>query len=316
MKVVIDNSPRIGKRRIGNQILWGISIKQRLLRLTKSHRLSVKVSNVPIKERGTKILRTDLLYDWRQFDLRKPSNSAVMKLKETSDLKKAKEWLLSSVDKNKAPKLNFSLNYINRPVGKLILRIVGEITWIEPLLFNFLGIGGFFLASLLMITGNYFFLILSGLIIEVAHSLDCVDGRLARLRLITSERGRIVDEFGDSWKINFMYTAMTIASFRMSGSWWYLVVGLLLFCAEDLNKTWISIFKTSATTEIKANIKTSSWYWRFYSFVRYFFSFYENRLLLISFAALTQTIPLLLIVFTVIFNSFWIGTLVGVLINK
>lgn len=91
-----------------------------------------------------------------------------------------------------------------------------------------------FVSSYLFATGH---LVFGALVSQVSFVLDCMDGKLARLRRTSSKIGRWLDALGDRLTVTSRLGGLAWYAWHANSSWWVmglLVLYLVLFVLQDL----------------------------------------------------------------------------------
>lgn len=117
-----------------------------------------------------------------------------------------------------------------------------------PVTPNQVTIFGFILtviASFLITTGRYPYLIVAAILIQVVYMLDCMDGEVARLKKMCSIFGKWLDGMTDLIKMVMLYFALGIGYYRQSGETEALfLLSLLIASRFLLNSTAVGIERT------------------------------------------------------------------------
>ena len=135
--------------------------------------------------------------------------------------------LFQKIDKLPAEKIFFFTNYINRPLGKLISKILLN-TNISPNQVSSLVLVTSLIATFFLFSQSYFSILLSVFFYQLSCSLDCVDGPIARLKYQTSILGHYIDSFIDKLIKILFYLGIGINLMFEFNNKLYLVLSLYL----------------------------------------------------------------------------------------
>jgi phosphatidylglycerophosphate synthase len=168
----------------------------------KIRNIKTKLRFVP-KPSTKNIMYLDCLYDEVFLKKGKPLDECCFfKIRQEDDLLDAKQMLLERIEKPKTSK--FFLTYFYRPLGKLLLPLFIN-TKVLPNHITLLSVVIMLVAmlSLMLYHKNHYLLILGVVSVNLSMALDCVDGRLARLKKMKSTIGAWLDIISDNIKILF-----------------------------------------------------------------------------------------------------------------
>ena len=177
---------------------------------------------------------------------------------------------------------------LNRPISLMISKVLIK-TGITPnqisVLSFVIGLAG---ASLFFF-GEYFYLILGGIIVHIHSIVDGCDGEIARLKLRRTRYGGWLDSFLDRYVDAVIILGLTYGYWSISGDSMIWIMGFAAVIGSFINtytgEKYDSVFKTkSGTRRIKFRVGR------------------DMRLLIIVVGALTNQVPILLIIVAVLAN--------------
>lgn len=115
--------------------------------------------------------------------------------------------------------------WVNRPISTRLTRLLVE--WsVTP---NQLSVASFVLAAIaaaLFTLGSYGYLVLGGVLAQLASIVDGVDGEIARLKYLSSDYGRWLDAVLDRYADALLLGALTWHAYGLRGSPWVFGVGV------------------------------------------------------------------------------------------
>jgi phosphatidylglycerophosphate synthase len=122
---------------------------------------------------------------------------------------------------------NFWTVYLSRPPAALFVALL-EKTPATPNQITFLSFFvGLASAVLLALSRGHLSLLAAALLFQLAYTLDCVDGMLARARRTSSPQGHLLDFLMDELKALAFFGAASLRLYFETGSVWFLVLGAL-----------------------------------------------------------------------------------------
>ena len=204
---------------------------------------------------------------------------------DKTDLKNAERFLCSELKKDTDGPVSMILN---RPISLRISKVLLK-TGITPnqisVLSFIVGLAG---ASLFFF-GEYFYLILGGIIIHIHSIVDGCDGEIARLKLRRTKYGGYLDSFLDRYVDAAIILGLTYGYWSISGDSTIWIIGFAAIIGSFINtytgEKYDSIFKIRNGTR-RINFRIGR----------------DVRLLIIVVGALTNQIPILLIIVAVLAN--------------
>lgn len=116
--------------------------------------------------------------------------------------------------------------YFTRPLAFLIVRAVynTRVTPNDLTYFSFvLGL----LAAAAFLGGSHLFFIIGGGLTQLTSIFDCADGQLARAKNMRTRYGTYLDLLLDRVTDSIIYLGMVFGYFRYTGSWKWLIIGLV-----------------------------------------------------------------------------------------
>lgn len=204
---------------------------------------------------------------------------------DKTDLKNAERILCSKLKKDTDGPVS---RILNRPISLRISKVLLK-TGITPnqisVLSFIIGLAG---ASLFFF-GEYFYLILGGIIVHIHSIVDGCDGEIARLKLRRTKYGGYLDSFLDRYVDALIILGLTYGYWSISGDSMIWIMGFAAIIGSFINtytgEKYDSIFKIrNGTGRIKFRVGR------------------DMRLLIIVVGALTNQIPILLIIVAVLAN--------------
>ena len=204
---------------------------------------------------------------------------------DKTDLKNAERFLCIKLKKDTDGPVS---RILNRPISLMISKALLK-TGITPnqisVLSFIVGLAG---ASLFFF-GEYFYLILGGIIIHIHSIVDGCDGEIARLKLRRTKYGGYLDSFLDRYVDALIILGLTYGYWSISGDSMIWIMGFAAIIGSFINtytgEKYDSIFKIrNGTGRIKFRVGR------------------DVRLLIIVVGALTNQIPILLIIVAVLAN--------------
>lgn len=204
---------------------------------------------------------------------------------DKTDLKNAERFLCFQLKKDTDGPVS---RILNRPISLRISKVLLK-TGITPnqisVLSFIIGLAG---ASLFFF-GEYFYLILGGIIVHIHSIVDGCDGEIARLKLRRTKYGGYLDSFLDRYVDAAIILGLTYGYWSISGDSMIWIMGFAAIIGSFINtytgEKYDSIFKIRrGTGRIKFRVGR------------------DMRLLIIVVGALTNQIPILLIIVAVLAN--------------
>ena len=204
---------------------------------------------------------------------------------DKTDLKNAERILCFKLKKDTDGPVS---RILNRPISLMISKVLLK-TGITPnqisVLSFIVGLAG---ASLFFF-GEYFYLILGGIIIHIHSIVDGCDGEIARLKLRRTKYGGYLDSFLDRYVDAAIILGLTYGYWSISGDSTIWIIGFAAIIGSFINtytgEKYDSIFKIRNGTR-RINFRIGR----------------DVRLLIIVVGALTNQIPILLIIVAVLAN--------------
>lgn len=248
-----------------------------------------RLNEVPAKSLEAIQLNTRFLYS---FDENQGPKS-IFEIQDDRDIKKAKKILLSRVNKAAAPTKNFPLRLLYRPLGGILLPSIAN-TNITPNQITVLTVLLSTLSAFFLSYGDFSWALVGVLTMQLAHGLDCVDGRLARLKQMSSTFGQYIDSLADIIKINIFYLGMALFTFAREGSsfiwilmFLVLLVDYVLYYAQQKAPVTGSLLSHELERSMPQN-PVKLWIKKCLGFIPRLLCFYEGRLFMASVFTLLQ----------------------------
>lgn len=212
-------------------------IKNKLVNKLTLKNIEIKY-NLP-KEYGISIQSNDL-YDYKLIK-NKNSIGEIFKFK-IANIKNKKDYLMSikemyiRIDKPPAENIFFFTNLINRPLGKILVKILIN-TNITPNFITLLVFISALIATLLLFNIEYHYTLLSIFFYQLSSSLDCVDGPIARFRYQTSDFGSLFDSYIDKTIKFLLYLGLGLSSYIIYGNIISIYLSIILITINILIHT-------------------------------------------------------------------------------
>ena len=140
------------------------------------------------------------------------------------------------IDKPPAEKIFFFTNLINRPIGKIIVKILIN-TNITPNFITLLVFITALIATLFLFNNEYHYTLLSIFFYQLSTSLDCVDGPIARFKYQTSYFGSLFDSYIDKVIKFLLYFGLGLSSYVIYGDILSIYLSLILITINILIHT-------------------------------------------------------------------------------
>ena len=204
---------------------------------------------------------------------------------DKTDLKNAEHFLCIKLKKDTDGPVS---RILNRPISLMISKVLLK-TGITPnqisVLSFVIGLAG---ASMFFF-GEYFYLILGAIIVHIHSIVDGCDGEIARLKLRRTKYGGYLDSFLDRYVDAVIILGLTYGYWSISGDSMIWIMGFAALIGSFINtytgEKYDSIFKIgNGTGRLKFRVGR------------------DMRLLIIVVGALTNQIPILLIIVAVLAN--------------
>ena len=132
------------------------------------------------------------------------------------------ERVYQDTSKNHSPLL---FSYFYNPIAFWISTRILLNTSLTPNQLTMIGLILAVIASFLMATGRYPYLIAAALLLQIVYIFDCMDGEIARLKKMCSNFGAWLDGTTDLFKMVLYYFALGMGYYQQSGKVeaWFLV---------------------------------------------------------------------------------------------
>jgi phosphatidylglycerophosphate synthase len=134
--------------------------------------------------------------------------------------------------------------YVLRPIAGVIVKILYP-TPVTPNQVTVAAIIVGICASYSYWIGNSYTTLLAGVLVTFKDLLDSADGQLARAKSLFSRRGRFFDSIGDFVVDLLIFTAITLALYRVSGSASTFILGLVGFLGITLRVSYHVFYHVS-----------------------------------------------------------------------
>jgi len=116
--------------------------------------------------------------------------------------------------------------YLTRPIDSLIVRAVYN-TRITPNHLTYFSFALGLLASVAFLGGNHLFFIIGGVLAQISSIFDGADGKLARVKNMETRFGGYLDLLLDRFSDSIFILGVVFGYFRYTGSWAWLIIGLV-----------------------------------------------------------------------------------------
>ena len=206
-------------------------------------------------------------------------------LDDKTDLKNAEHLLCMKLKKDTDGPVS---RILNRPISLGISKVLLQ-TGITPnqisILSFIIGLAG---ASMFFF-GEYFYLILGGILVHIHSVVDGCDGEIARLKLRSTKYGGWLDSFLDRYVDALIILGLTYGYWTITGDSMIWIIGFVALIGSFINtytgEKYDSIFKIGNRRR-RSKFRVGR----------------DMRLLIIAVGALTNQIPILLIIVAVMAN--------------
>ena len=136
--------------------------------------------------------------------------------------------------------------YFYKKMADPIARYLVKNTDITPNCITLFGFLLRLLASAMFVMGNRFLLI-GGLLTHVGFTFDYIDGQVARLKKLVSEKGMFLDALTDRISVALLIMSLSIGSYRSTEKHFILIFGIIaisLIYFNDISEVlFVIIFK-------------------------------------------------------------------------
>lgn len=125
------------------------------------------------------------------------------------------------------------------PVAIRLTYLVANFTKISPNTITFITLPIIFISAYFFYLGEPLYLIIGAVVYEFNFALDCVDGKLARLKGETSTFGAFSDLFLDNINVFINLVALTFGQYQKTGDDKFLIIGMIyifMHMTQILNK--------------------------------------------------------------------------------
>ena len=132
--------------------------------------------------------------------------------------------------------------YAYRKVSVHVARFLAVKTQITPNQVTASSLILSFVAAPFLVTGKHFHLLVGGIIVAAAFTLDYVDGDLARLKNLESKRGWFFDVVSDRISIIVSILSLSVGLFGNTKNFFDLLCGAIvisLFYLSDVTDAWL-----------------------------------------------------------------------------
>lgn len=109
-------------------------------------------------------------------------------------------------------------SFVTSPLAILLNWVIVDVRWITPNRITSISFIVALLASTLILLGTRSAFVGAALLINASHVLDCMDGQMARYRVVSSRFGSYFDKVADQIKVFLWFGAMAYVSFLQTGS--------------------------------------------------------------------------------------------------
>jgi len=148
-----------------------------------------------------------------------------------SSYKKAEKILLKQLIKRTDGPVS---RFLNRPVSLIISKLLVK-TKVKPNLISFASFLICVFSAFFFSVGNYFSLIIGGLLAQFSSIVDGCDGEVARLKFQESEYGAWFDAVLDRYADAFLLFGLTYHVYSLSGNHLSLLIGFMAILGTFMN---------------------------------------------------------------------------------
>lgn len=108
------------------------------------------------------------------------------------------------------------------PFANRLLEPLCDIQWISPNLITISSLVIGFLAALCFLQGEWFWLVVAAVLVQLSFVVDCMDGQLARYRQQFSKLGAWLDRVSDRVKDFLYFFSLAFGFYRVHGTEFYI----------------------------------------------------------------------------------------------
>lgn len=135
-------------------------------------------------------------------------------------------------------------NFFHRTLGRMLAKRLYH-TKITPNQLTFTGLIFLIISSYLFFRGDYISIFIAAFFVQVSHTLDCTDGKLARIRGTTSDYGAWLDEVTGTYGWLLVYLGITLGVYNQIQKPHVLIFGMLTIIASLLKNLTQAKFLTT-----------------------------------------------------------------------
>jgi phosphatidylglycerophosphate synthase len=135
-----------------------------------------------------------------------------------------------------------------RKISVHMTRLIAK-TPITPNQITFIAFFVGVIGAYLIVTAKPVNMVIGGVLFFISFILDNIDGEIARLKKMSSEKGAFIDGVLDRLKEGVVFFAISLALFRQTGNYWAWILGF--FAA-------MSVFMTNIVLNLAGKIKNVS----------------------------------------------------------
>lgn len=157
----------------------------------------------------------------------------IIKINNEKNFLKATNEMYTTIDKPPAEKIFFFTNLINRPIGRILTNTLIN-TSIRPNFITLIVLLTGIIATCLLYSSQYKYILLSIFFFQLSSSLDCVDGPIARFKYQTSRLGSILDSYNDKIVKFLFYFGIGLNSYVLFGNISTIYLSIILIVTNIL----------------------------------------------------------------------------------
>lgn len=230
-----------------------------------------------------------------------PEESVQFTINSKNDLQTVKKELFKLCRKNG----NFVLDTLWFDwTGSNLAKLMSPLN-ITPNIVTFLGLLVAITSCVFFSFGTAVSVAVGGILVHVGFILDSTDGRLARLKGLSSKFGAFFDGLLDSAESNLWMLGITLALYAQGAGLIYIIAALSAIMGDNL--TLYAYSTNNEEVEISSVNNDGFSIQTLFAKLFRFITYYEVRLFLILIFALINRLDILVIFFAIIFNLRWIG---------
>lgn len=207
--------------------------------------------------------------------------------------------------------------YINLNLGVKLAGLLVN-TPFQPNQLTFISLVTGIIACFCFAFGDYYFLILGALLIQLHCTLDFADGHLARLKNISSRFGAFLDGIVNKIVEGFCYVGISYGLFLKYNDKFFFIAGLLVVLGHFMIEYVNFLKKQYLESDFNSvyQIVDKKLPFRILKKIYWFLEQWDVRLYIISLFAVLNKLEIAIIYFAIDFNARWIFNTVKIIVKK